>query len=794
MWSYLAGKVIRNRVIFLIVVALFTAFMAYKVQFLQMSYEYASLLPKTDSVYLEMTNFKKTFGEDANVIIAGFQDENFFEKEKFNDWQKLMRQLRKHDYVLNVFSAADAYGTHKDLENSKFDFVKIFPDSVNSQQELDSLKLQLHKYPFFDNLVYIKDSSFYFVAITVSPKVINDKAREAFMDDIEGVMRAYAKDNEIDIKISGLPYMRTRISMMVKKELYMFIGLAMLVTAFILYLFFRSFKVVFFSMLIVGIGVVWSLSTLVLLGYQVTILTAMIPPLIIVIGIPNGVFLLNKYHHEYRKHGNKIKALHRVISKVGNATFLTNLSTAAGFATFISTGNNLLTEFGIVASVNIMGVFVLSITLIPVFFSFLPAPKDRHVKHIDNKLVAKMVDYTVYLVSNKRKAIYITVIVLSVVAVFGISKMRTQGFIVDDIPQDNPVFMDLKYFENMTGGVMPFEITVIKRSGDTLNYADIKRINTLQDSLLKYKFLTRSLSIANAIMFANQAYNNGNPKTYRFPTLTESSNLQPYIKNLSGSSNSGNSNNLLKSFVDSSFATARVSARMKDIGMHEMRKLRAGLRPTLDTIFPKATYETHITGSSVVFTQGTAHLVNNLFGSLALAILMISIIMAAMFTSYRMILISLIPNILPLTFTAAIMGFMDIPLKPSTILIFSIAFGIAVDNAIHFFTKYRQELKLTNWDIKKSTILALKETSVSVIYTISILFVGFGIFVMSDFGGTVALGLLISLTLLFAATSNSLLLPSLLLTLDKRLTTKAFNNDLLKQITNVETEPVEIKD
>ncbi len=788
MWNFIAGKVLRNRLLFLIVVAVFTAFMGYKVQDLEMSYEYPTLLPATDSVYIDMVNFKQKFGEDANVMVAGFEDKDFFVKDKFNDFQKLVKSLRNHEHVINVFSVTDAYGTKKNTEKQSFDFIKIFPDSVSTQKELDSLKLELERYPFFDNLVYIRDSSFYILAITVSPQVVNDKKREAFMDDIEGEIRNFAKTHSVDLKLSGLPYTRTRIAMMVKNELFMFIGLAMFVTAFILYLFFRSFKVVFFSMLIVGVGVVWSLATIVLIGYQVTILTAMIPPLIIVIGIPNSVFLLNKYHLEYRSHGNKMKALYRVISKVGNATFLTNLTTAAGFATFIITGNSLLTEFGIVASLNIMGVFVLSVTLIPVFFSFLSEPKQKHIKHIDNKIVTKIVSWFLHIVQYKRPYIYGTILFTIIIAGFGISKMRTQGFIIDDIPKDNPIYADLMYFEGMSGGVMPFEITIERLNGDTLGYTDIKRINTLQDSLRLYHFLTKSLSIADAIKFANQAFNNGNPKMFRFPNVTDASRLEPYIKNIKGS------NSLLKSFVDSTFSTARISARMKDIGMHEMSKLRMDLRSKLDSIFPVKEYKTVITGSSVVYTQGTSYLISNLFGSLILAVVMISIIMATMFASFRMILISLIPNILPMLFTAAIMGFADIPLKPSTILLFSIAFGISVDNAIHFLTKYRQELKSSDWNIGKSVLSALRETGTSIVYTATILFIGFGIFTQSDFGGTVALGVLISLTLLFAALSNLILLPSLLMTLEKRITTKAFKTNLIQQITNEADETIELKD
>ncbi len=775
MWSFLAGKVLRNRLAFLIVVVLITAFMGYKAQFIEMSYTYAALLPETDTAYINLKDFNAKFGADANVMVVGFKDKAFFKTDKFNDWQKLIRKLKKDTAIINVFSVSDAYRVKKDAKLKKFKFSKIFPDTIKSQQQLDSLKDELYQYPFFDNLVYMRDSSFYILAITIENKVIDSKKRKAFMNRTEQPIRDFAQKYNLDVKMSGLPYTRTRIAQMIEHELLMFVLLAVFVTAFIMFLFFRSLRVVAFSMLIVGAGVIWSLGTLALFGFKITILTSMIPPLIIVIGIPNSVFLLNKYHHEFKLHQNKIKALHRVIAKVGNATFLTNLTTAAGFATFIVTGNHLLVEVGIVTALNILGVFILSVTLIPVFFSFMPAPKERHLRHLDYKFVGKIVEWFVSVVQYKRKLIYSVVVLFVLIAVGGIFRMKTQGLIINDIPEDNPIFADMKFFEQTTGGIMPFEIMVAKTNADTLDYPDINRINNLQNELKKYSFFSKSLSIADAMKFANQAYYNSKKKAYRFPKMSDASRLKPYISNMKGD------NKLMTAFLDSSLSIARISLRMKDIGLKKMNKLQSGLQIKIDSIFPEKEYNVVMTGSSIVFTKSTGKLIDNLFTSLALAVVLISIFMASMFASFRMIILTLIPNLLPLIFTAALMGYFGVPLKPSTILVFSIAFGISVDNAIHFLAKYRQELQVNDWNIKISVLNALRETGVSIVYTATILFFGFGIFTQSEFGGTVALGVLVSVTLLFALLSNLLFLPALLLSFDNRITTESFKIDLLKK-------------
>ncbi len=775
MWSFIARTVLRNRTIFLVAVALITVFMAYHATKIEMDYEYAALMPKDDPVYMRMQEFKERFGEDASLMVIGFKDKNFFEKEKFNDWISIQDTLKKFEGIKNILSVNDLVELQKDTTDKKFVPLKIFPSKIQTQKQLDTLSLKLKKYPFYKDLVYFDSSNVYLCALTWKKEYMNSKRREKLVVNIEKITNAWGKKHKVELRYSGLPYTRTKIALMIKKELGFFTVFAMLITALILYLFFRSFKVVFFSMLIVGISAVWALGTVHLFGYKITILTGMLPPLLIVIGIPNSVFLLNKFHAEYKSHRNKIKALHRVISKVGNATFLTNLTTAVGFATFIVTGNRLLVEFGVLASLNIMGVFVLSITLIPVFFSFINTPKKRHLKHLDFKLVNKVVDIFVYLSQKKRNIVYVSVAILLLIGIYGVLQVKSIGFIIDDIPEDNQVVKDLRFFEKNIGGVMPLEVSVqTKKKKGILKLSTLKKIEQFQEEIKKYPFISKSSSVVDAVKLAKQAFYNGNPKYYLLPSSQEKNFILSYVKN------SSNNTKIAETFVDSNLQTARISMRVKDIGSVEMKKFAKNIDADLKKIFPEDKYVSYVTGSSIIFTQGTEVLVNNLFTSLGLAVILISVFMATMFSSFRMVVISLFPNVLPLIFTAAIMGFAGIPIKPSTVLVFSIAFGISVDNAIHFLTKYRQELIITKWDIKKSVIESLKETGISITYTATVLFFGFGIFTLSDFGGTVALGLLVAITLLFAMLSNLVLLPSLLLSLEKRITTKNFKDSLLE--------------
>jgi len=781
--------------------------MAYLAQYARMSYQLAQMLPQSDSTFVEYENFKSNFGKDGSIVVIGVNNDTLYQLENFNAWYDLTKNIKnikvgfKKDgekVIVNgtteALSIASAYLLKKNTVEKRFDFEQIVKEKPTSQSEVDSLKQQLYSYPFYEGFLYADSSHATLIAITLNREVLDSKYRNGLFDQIDNEVEKFEKTTGIKVHKSGLPYIRANSSTKVASEIKIFLILSILITSILLYLFFRSFKATMYSMLVVCVGVVWSLGILVLFDFEITILTGLIPPLIIVIGIPNCIFLLNKYHSEYKKHGNQAKSLSRVIQKTGNAIFLTNTTTALGFATFIFTKSGILVEFGIVAAIDIFMVFILSILLIPIIFSFLSPPKPKHTKHLENKLMGKAVDVLVNLVSFHRKKVYIVAVIVLGLDIYGISLMTTTGNIIDDLPKDDPIVQDLKFFEENFKGVMPFEVVIdTKKKGGVFadNGKTLYKIKKLQKELTSYKEFSKPLSIVEAIQFSYQAYKKGKKKFYILPPATELKKLKNYVKQDSVKKD-------FASFIDSTNQITRVSFQMADVGTKEMDYLLEEIKPKIDSIFPPQDYKVTLTGTSVVFLKGTDYLVENLFTSLALAILLIASLMSVLFSSVRMVVVSLIPNLLPLLTTAALMGYVGVPIKPSTILIFSIAFGISVDDTIHFLAKYRQELKVHKFGIKKAVLLALRETGISMIYTSTILFFGFGVFTVSSFGGTVALGFLVSLTLLMAILADLVLLPSLLLSLDKALTTRAFKKEPLIEIfdedEDIELDELEIKE
>ena len=772
MWIKIAGILLRNRMAFIIGVLLITVFMGFQIPKVEMSYEYSNLLPATDSAYLDYLDFHEKFGQEGNVMVFAIQDNDFYQLDKMNDWISMCDSLKALHGIVALVDITHSFNLHKDTLNKKFDIRPIFPNHIKNQQELDSLVNIIENLPFYDGTLFNKTKDIYGMMVSVSADVMNSPARVGLVKDILELTEHFSEKHNLQMHYSGLPYIRVINAENIKGEMYMFIILSLLITTFILYLFFRSFRILGFCLLIVLICVSWTVGVMAMLGIKITLLTAMLPPLLIVICIPNLVFMINKFHAEFDRHGNKIKALQRMIQKIGNASFLSNLTTAAGFATFIVTSSQILVEFGITASIGITFVYLVCLIMIPCGFSFMPEPDNKQIKHLHNKTVTGILERVTQLILNRRNVVYTIAIVVVILGGIGLSLMKSTGYMVDDLKETDPIRQDLSFFEENFDGLMPLEVTVdFGKPKQVLNLSNLQKLDKLSEELSKDEDISKPISIIEVIKFANQAFYNGKPAYYKLPTNMTKNFILKYA-----SQSTGEIGGQANSFVDSTLQRVRLSFRVKDIGTKKMQEKEDKLYHIVEQYFPNDRYTVKVTGSSIIFFKGTQYLVFNLFTSLALAIVLIAIFMAWMFKSKRMVLVALIPNIIPQIITAAIMGYFGIPIKASTILVFSIAFGISVDGTIHYLAKYRQELQGTNWSIRSSAVLALQETGQSMIYNAIILFFGFGIFALSNYGGTVALGVLVSITLLAAMLSNLILLPSLLLTLDKHTTNKTFQN------------------
>jgi len=744
-------------------------------------------------VLVDYESFLDEFGEEGNVVALGIQDARLDSLEVFQMWWDLDEALRqvqvpvdsvksdgtpwKVSVVDSVFGFRTAVALVRVDDPKSFVMEPVIGRRPETQAELDSVMGVLRNMPFYEGFLHTEVGAT-IQMVYVNAPLFNSENRGRSVELLVEEVERFEQSTGVDVHISGLPYIRTEVTTKIKNELGLFIGLAALVTALLLLLFFRNIVVMAVCMMVVGTGVVWSLGSIVLFDYKLTALMGLIPPLMIVIGVPNCIYLLNKYHAEFKRHGNKGLALTRMVKKVGNATFMTNATTALGFAAFMFTTSDVLQQFGVIASLNILSMFFISLLIIPAVFSWLPPPRRRHVRHLDRRWVFLVVHRLERAVSHHRKWVYVVTACVLILGGIGISKMKVTGNIAGDLPQEDAILADLNWFEDRFGGVMPFEVVIQSdKPGKVTQLAFLKKVEQLQKVLAEEPQLSRSVSLVDGLKLAKQGFFQGNPARYSLPSRREQSFMGPYLSGTSGGGLEGDGK-----FVDSARTTIRVSAQVADIGTQEMNALTDRLQLRIDSIFPPEEHRVFMTGTSVVFVEGTTYLVKNLLVSLMLAVLVIATVMSILFRSARMVAISLLPNLVPLIFTAAVMGYFGIALKPSTLLVFSIAFGISVDDTIHLLAKYRQELDLHGWNMREAVLLAVRETGVSMMYTSIVLFFGFLMFFASDFEGTRALGILVSTTLLVAMLTNLVLLPSMLLGFERYITAKTFKEPLLEII------------
>ncbi len=761
--------IIKYRLVLILIIAALTGVMGYYASRVQMSYDFARTVPLDDPDMVALTDFKKQFGEDGNVIVVGMKDSAIYKLENFKAYQELNDKVSKISGVNGALSLASLKYIAKDTINKKFYLTPIFTDSITTQPQLDSaLTLARGQKIYMGQLVNTGNGAT-MMLISVKKEVMNSQLREPLTAAILEAGKIFQEKTHIELRYAGLPFIRTVVAEKVKREMQLFTYASVVITGLIMFLFFRSFRAVTFSMIIIGIVVVWTLGTLSLFGFKITLLSGLIPPVIVTIGITNAIYLLNKYHLEYIKTKDKLEAITSVVKKMGLATFLTNLTVAIGFLTLLATDIIILREFGIVAGINIMALFFVSLVMIPSIFSWLPTPSEKHLRHLNFKLMAGFLKVIDTMVHRRRMAIYIASMALGILSVIGIFKLRSVSFMVDDVPEQSQVKKDLKFFEANFSGIMPLEMTVefiSKKRRPLLSLKNLQKVNEFETFLDSLPKVSQPVSIISFVKAAKQAFYSNNPDKFSLPSNDrEGQIIMVYMKGQSD--NSG----LFKSFVDSTFSKMRISCQIADIGSTRLDSLVHNvIEPRMKATFVssgKDSIVTTITGSTKIFIKGNKFLIDNLRESLLLAFIFITISMAALFANVRMIVISLVPNLLALMITAGIMGYFDIPLKASTALIFSVTFGISVDNSIRFLARYRQEIRSNNFFIPAAVTESIMETGKSIMYTTIVLFAGFLIFAFSSFGSTIALGVLTSTTLVISMFTNLILLPALIMTFDK---------------------------
>jgi uncharacterized protein len=770
MWKNLGEWLLRNRLWLLLSLAIFTGVMGYYASKVQLSYDFAKAIPTDNPKYKDYLSFKEKFGEDGNLVTIGFINKDLFSQPFFSNLLEFHYGMKDIEGVEDVISVATAITLLKNDSTEKLIPTQIFPRKINSQQELDSLRSVFLNLPFYRGLMYNPETGAWIVGVRIEKEVLNSKQRDKIIPVITERAYAFAKANGIEVHISGLPMIRSNMAVRIANEMKFFLIGSLLLSTIILYLFFRSVRTTLLSLLVVIIGVIFSLALIVLFGYRITILNALIPPLIVVIGVPNCIYFLNKYHTSFIARDHKHEALVEMVGKMGIVTLFCNITAAIGFAVFYLTKSAILKEFGAVAGISIMAIFFISFILLPTVLSYMPPPKQRHLNYLENRWLASILTKIEIWVFGHKKFVYAISLGVVLFSVAGMLKLKAQGFIVDDLPQDDVIYMDLKFFEKNFEGIMPLEILVdTKRKNGFAGARALpifEKIDSFSREISASPEMARPLSLVEGLKFAKQGFYDGDSNNYVIPNSFDGAFVADYLRvRKDSAAEKGTFQKLMSAFMDSNRQVTRISVNMADIGSKRLPVLLDSLQQRANYYFDTSKYHVQFTGTSVTFLEGSRYIINGLRDSIIWAFALISLCMLYLFRSFRILFCSLIPNLIPLALTAGVMGWAGIPLKPSTVLVFSVALGIAIDVTIRFLISYKQDLPRYNNDIKATVMHTLRGTGISIIYTSLVLIAGFIIFMFSGFGGTKALGFLTSLTLLAATLTNLILLPVLLLTI-----------------------------
>src|SRR5580658_2948888 len=764
MWESIARLVLRYRLFLLALLLSVTAFMAFHASKVQLSYDFTRTIPTDNPKYKEYQEFRKRFGDDGNMLFVAVQSDKLFKADVFADYVGLTGQLKKVPGVDDVLGFSSAVNLIRDSATQKFKVLPIFSPPY-TQARIDSSKAVLLGLPFYRGLLYNPETNTWLTMVKVNKDVMNSKKRIETVGGITSEIDSFGMRQNVQMHYSGLPLIRTRMAVRVAHETTWFLLGSVLILSIILFLFFRSISTVLMSLAVVVIGVVFALGTMDLFGYKITLLNALTPTLVVVIGIPNCIYFMNKYHTAYRDTGNKQEALILMIGRMGIVTLFCNLTAAIGFGVFALTRSAILNEFGVVAGINIMLLFFISIVLIPSVLSYLPAPEPRQMRYLENRWLAAILKRLEEWTVHHRRPIYIVTAVVLLVSVAGMFRLQSEGFILDDLPKNDPLYTDLKFFEKNFKGVMPLEIVIDTRRRKGLRAGTVRLLDSIEQFsqyIAARPEMARPLSLEEGLKFVRQAYYGGDSSAYEVPNSTDFAFLSQYM----GSDTTSKQNlltQLKSSFVDSGQQRLRISITMADIGSKQLPVVLGELQKKARSLFDSSKYNVEFTGTSVTYLEGSNFVIKGLRDSIQWSFLLIAACMLFLFRSVRILLCSLIPNVIPLIVTAGIMGWAGVRLKPSTVIVFSIALGIAIDITIRFLVNYKQERTGTS----QAVIDTIGKTGISIIYTSMVLIAGFVIFCFSDFGGILALGWLTSITLVIATMTNLIFLPVLLLTLTR---------------------------
>jgi uncharacterized protein len=538
-------------------------------------------------------------------------------------------------------------------------------------------------------------------------------------------------------------------------ELLFFIGLSAILIVFFLYIAFRSGWGIILPQVVIVASVLWLLGLMGLFNEPINIILTTIPTIMFVVAMSDVIHLVSRYLDALRTGLGKFEAINVSLREVGFATFLTSITTAIGFFTLYFVRVEPIQKFGVVMGIGVLIAFVLTFLMLPFLFYLAPSPKYIYSKKENHFWYARLRKWFITVMRSKKRVLLIYGLV-SLVFLYGASLIRTNNYLMDDLRESEPLKQDFNYLDAHYGGVRPFEL-VAELKDTSMSFWDpevLEELNSVESYLEKTYGVTIKSSLIQTVKVVNRATKSGNPEFFDLP---DSKSRLRTVRRMVRMAGSGA---VYRSVVDSLETVTRINGTIPDIGNEKVtaknKKLFEYLSGQQNLLL-----DYKITGTAHLLDKNMRYLSKSLVQGLTFSVLIVALIMGLIYRSVSMMIISIIPNLFPLLAIAGIMGFAGVELKISTAIIFTIAFGIAVDDTIHLLGKFKFEL------MKGRTVMyAMKRayltTGKAMILTTLILCSGFMLLVFSSFMGSFNMGVLLCITLLLALVADLTLLPVLI--------------------------------
>jgi len=738
----------RNARITLVVLMLCTLGFGFALRNVRMDHDFENFFPTDDPELDRYLEFRKRFGNDNDFLLVAAENKpSVFDLAFLQSFDALAQNLGELPDVVSVT-------TPTDLDDPRVTPLGVFRVPW-LRTETDSTLIADSTRIWQDDRVrsafFASDGSAIMMVVQTAPGISKERS-----DDLMGRVQDLVDNSGIEgIRMGGRIHGQFWYIQKMLKELLLFFSISVLLLTIFLYVGFRTAWGVLVPIGVVGLSVLWQVGVVTLLGKPLSILTMLLPTILFVVGMSDVVHLLERYIEGLRAGLTKNKALAITYREVGMATFLTSVTTAIGFATLMTSSIMPIREFGTFTALGVLLAFLLAFTLLPAVLLLVPTPVQAATTENEASWYPVLHRLFRWVLHNRKRIPWYFGAML-VVGAFGMAQLKVNNFLLEDWPEDDPQKQDYYWFEDHFGGVRGFEMELSSRSkdGSIWDLAELREIEAVQGFIHANYGVEAILSPVTLVKSLNKAFNGGDTAFYRLPDDQPSvDRLVKYAKLFAGQ-------NTLNTLVMPDGSHARLTGRMHDEGgyIHNQRNKELDAFITENTSM--VAFEQ--TGMAYLIDRNNLKLSGQLIGGLGLALLMIGGIMAWVFRDLRMTVISLIPNVVPLLLIAGLMGYSGIDLKVSTAIIFTIAFGIAVDDTIHLLSKLKIELEKG-----KSLPYAMKRaflsTGKAVLVTTIMLCSGFVALIFSDFASVYNMGLLVSITLVLAVITDLLLLPLLVL-------------------------------